>query len=147
MKGTVAHQVEDLSETVESLPGGEPAADRLREDAEFVRTVRPAGARAVVKPLLPLLLAVGVAVLVERLPRAGAARAPRERLRAGGSRLGRRIAERAWTLGRDNRAARRKQRLWSLLQASTAAGFSLLARRAADGAWEALTGHESPRRS
>jgi hypothetical protein len=67
--------------------------------------------------------------------------------RAGSARVGQRIRERAWTIGPDSRAVRRKQRLWSLLRASTAAGFTLLARRAADGAWEALTGHDSPRQT
>jgi hypothetical protein len=50
-------------------------------------------------------------------------------------------------VGRDSRTVRPKQRLWRSLQASTAAGFSLLARRAADGGWEALTGHGSPRQT
>jgi hypothetical protein len=147
VKGTVARQVEGLSDTVESLPGGEQAAEDLREDAAFIRTVRPAGAGAAVKPLLPFLIAVGAALVLERLPRAGAARAPAERVRAGSARVGQRIARGAWTVGRDSHAVRRKQRLWSVLQASTAAGFSLLARRAADGAWEALTGHDSPRQT
>jgi hypothetical protein len=147
MKETVAQQVEGLSETVESLPGAEQAAEGLREDAAFIRAVRPAGARTAVKPLLPFLITVGMALLLERLPRSGAASSPAERLRAEGARVGHRIAERAWTVGRDTRSVRRKQRLWNLLQASTAAGFTLLARRAADGAWEALTGHESPQRT
>jgi hypothetical protein len=147
MKETVAQQVEGLSETVESLPGAEPAAEGLREDAAFIRGVRPAGAHAAVKPLLPFVIAVATALLLEHLPRSGAARSPAERLRAEGARVGRRITERAWTVGRDTRSVRRKQRLWSLLQASTAAGFSLLARHAADGAWEALTGHQSPQRT
>jgi hypothetical protein len=147
MKGTVAQQVEGLSEAVESLPGGEPAAEQLRDDAAFLRTAHPAGVGAIAKPMLPLVVAVGAALLLERLPGGGASRAPAERFRAGGAWVGYRIARRAWTVGRDSAAVRRKQRLWRVLQASTAAGFSLLARRAADGAWEALTGHESPRRS
>jgi len=115
------------------------------EERSWLRTAEPQGFRQIVVPLLPFAGAVVAALLLHRL---GGEIEPslEDRARLAIARAGDEISERAWKLGRDERAERRKQRAWSLLQGGVGAGFTLLARRAAAGAWEGLTGRDAPRR-
>jgi hypothetical protein len=82
------------------------------------------------------------AFALDRLRGEGEARTGVDRIRYGVARAGEELREKAWTLGRDRRAEARKQRAWKALQTAAAAGFSLLARRAAAGVYEALTGEQ-----
>lgn len=147
MSGRVADRLDHLAGAAEERGTvGKKVAEPLHEDATFVRAARPAGPRAALTPLLPFALAVGAAFVLDRLRGVGTARKPADRLRSGLATVGKEIAERAWTLGRDTRAEARKQRAWRMLQAGVGAGFTLLARRAAAGAWEGLTGRDAPGR-
>ncbi|HET7567481.1 MAG TPA: hypothetical protein VFJ91_05780 [Gaiellaceae bacterium] len=147
MSDTVADRLDRLADEAATHGGlGEKAAEPLHEDATFVRTLHPAGPRVAVKPLLPFAAAVGAAFLLQRLRGEDAARGPADRVRAVVARAGEELAERAWTVGRDARAEARKRRAWNALQGATGAVFTLLARRAATGVYEALTGGDPPRR-
>lgn len=147
MSETVADRLDRLAdEAARSGAVGEKAAEPLHEDATFVRTLRPAGLRAAIAPALPFLASVGGAFLLDRLRGRDTARGPGDRVRTAVARAGDELAERAWTVGRDARAEARKQRAWTVLEAAVGAAFTLLARRAAAGAYEALTGGDPPRR-
>lgn len=147
MSEPAADRLDRLAGEAAGLGGlGAKAAEPLREDAEFVRTLHPAGPGVAVKPLLPFALAVGGAFLLHRLRGEDIARGPADRLRAAVARAGDELAERAWTVGRDARSEARKRRAWSALQGAVGAAFTLLARRAAAGVFEALTGGVPPRR-
>jgi uncharacterized membrane-anchored protein len=67
-----------------------------------------------------------------------------EPVRRGIARVGQGLQEKAWTLGRDKRAERRKQFLYTGLAAALAAGATMLARRLASKAYRILTGEEPP---
>ncbi len=147
MSGAVADGLDRAADAAAGRGGtAGKAAESLREDATFVRTLRPAGPAALLKPLLPFALAVAAAFLLDRV-RGEAARSPADRVRLGVARIGGELAERAWTVGRDARAEARKERAWKALEAASGAAFTLLARRAAAGAWEALAGADPPGRS
>jgi hypothetical protein len=66
------------------------------------------------------------------------------RVRAAIARVGEGISEKAWTIGRDPRTERRKRLLWGALQGTTAAVFTLAARRIVAKAWGVLTGEQPP---
>jgi hypothetical protein len=60
------------------------------------------------------------------------------------ARLGEGIQEKAWTVGRDKRAERKKRLAWGGLTAGLGAVATLLARRLASKTWRAATGEEPP---
>jgi hypothetical protein len=120
--------------------------EEAREGAAWAHSVEPQGATEILKPLLPFAAAVALALLLHRY-RSEAEVSAEDRVRLAVARLGDEIAERAWKLGRDANAEKQKQRAWSLLQGAVGAGFTVLARRAASGVWEGLTGNPSPRSS
>jgi hypothetical protein len=128
----------------------EAVADRVqgeaRDGAAWARSVEPQRPAEILKPLLPFAAAVALALLLHRY-RGAAEVGTEDRIRLAVARLGDELAERAWKLGRDPKAERRKRRAWSLLQSAVGAGFTVLARRAASGVWEGATGDASPRSS
>jgi hypothetical protein len=65
-------------------------------------------------------------------------------IRSGIARVGEELAEKAWTVGRDTRAERKKRLAWGVLQGAVAAVFTLAARRAGAKAWGVLTGERPP---
>jgi len=67
-------------------------------------------------------------------------------IRGGIARVGEGIAEKAWTLGRDEKAERKKRIVWGILQGAIGAVFTLGARRAGAKAWGVLTGERPPAR-
>ena len=67
-------------------------------------------------------------------------------IRTGIARVGEEIAEKAWTVGRDEKAERRKRIAWGVLQGAVGAVFTLGARRAGAKAWGVLTGEQPPAR-
>jgi hypothetical protein len=67
-----------------------------------------------------------------------------QKVRSAIARVGEEIAEKAWTVGRDPRAERRKRLLWGLLQGAVGAAFTLAARRLGAKAWGVLTGERPP---
>ncbi len=67
-------------------------------------------------------------------------------IRSGIAWAGEKIAELAWSVGRDEKMAARRRRRWKLLQAGLGAGSTLLARRAAARVWSVLTGETPPAR-
>ena len=67
-----------------------------------------------------------------------------QKVRTAIARVGGGISERAWTLGRDPKAERRKRLLWGLLQGALGAAFTLGARRVGAKVWGVLTGEQPP---
>ena len=67
-----------------------------------------------------------------------------EKVRTAIARVGEGISEKAWTLGRDTKAERRKRLLWGLLQGTLGAAFTRAARRVGAKAWGVLTGEQPP---
>jgi hypothetical protein len=65
-------------------------------------------------------------------------------IRSGIARVGEEIAEKAWTVGRDEKDERKKRIAWGILQGSIGAVFTLAARRAGAKAWGVLTGEQPP---
>jgi uncharacterized membrane-anchored protein len=65
-------------------------------------------------------------------------------VRRGVARVGQEIQQKAWTVGRDRKAERRKQLLYTGLTAALGAGATMLARRFASKAYRVLTGEEPP---
>jgi hypothetical protein len=65
-------------------------------------------------------------------------------IREGIARVGDEISEKAWTLGRDRKAERKKRLAWGIVQGSIGAVFTLAARRAGTKAWGVLTGERPP---
>jgi hypothetical protein len=70
-----------------------------------------------------------------------------QKLRAGIARVGEELVEKAWTVGRDAKAERRKRLAWGIVQSATAAVFTLAARRLGAKAWGILTGEQPPAKS
>jgi len=60
------------------------------------------------------------------------------------ARLGEGIQEKAWTIGRDQRAEQKMRFAWMGLSAGLGAVATLLARRLASKAWRVATGEEPP---
>jgi len=69
-----------------------------------------------------------------------------ERVRAAIARAGEELTEKAWTVGRDAKAEKRKRLAWGVLQGAVGAVFTLGARRAGAKAWGVLTGEQPPAR-
>jgi hypothetical protein len=67
-----------------------------------------------------------------------------DRVRSAIARAGEEIAEKAWTLGRDAKAEKRKRMAWGLVQGVVGAVFTLGARRVGAKAWGVLTGEQPP---
>ena len=67
-------------------------------------------------------------------------------IRSGIARIGDGIAEKAWTVGRDEKAERKKRIAWGVVQGSIGAVFTLVARRLGAKAWGVLTGEQPPGR-
>ncbi|MDE3026148.1 MAG: hypothetical protein KGI93_11325, partial [Acidobacteriota bacterium] len=96
---TAAERLEGVAEAAEERGGhAAKAAERLREDATFVRSLEPAGPRAALVPLLPFALLAAAAVLADRFL-GGVSRGPADRVRSGVARVGEELVELAWTLG------------------------------------------------
>jgi hypothetical protein len=71
---------------------------------------------------------------------------PGERVRAAVARVGEEIQEKAWTIGRDPVAEKRKRLVWGVLQAGMGAAMTLGARRVGAKVWGVLTGESPPAR-
>jgi hypothetical protein len=67
-------------------------------------------------------------------------------IRSGIARVGEEIAEKAWTVGRDEKAERKKRIVWGIVQGSIGAVFTLAARRLGAKTWGVLTGEQPPTR-
>jgi hypothetical protein len=67
-----------------------------------------------------------------------------DRVRKGVAGVGEEIAEKAWTIGRDERDERKKRLLWGVLQGVIGAVFTLGARRVGAKVWGVLTGEQPP---
>jgi hypothetical protein len=65
-------------------------------------------------------------------------------IRSGIARVGEEIAEKAWTVGRDEKSERKKRIAWGVLQGAIGAVFTLGARRVGARAWGVLTGEQPP---
>jgi hypothetical protein len=69
-----------------------------------------------------------------------------DRVRAAIARAGEELTEKAWTVGRDQKAERRKRMAWGIVQGTIGAVFTLAARRAGAKIWGVLTGEQPPTR-
>jgi hypothetical protein len=67
-----------------------------------------------------------------------------ERVRAAIARAGEELTEKAWTVGRDAKAEKRKRLAWGVVQGVVGAVFTLGARRVGAKAWGVLTGEQPP---
>lgn len=67
-----------------------------------------------------------------------------QRIRSGVATVGEEIAEKAWTVGRDPKAERKKRLAWGVVQGTIGAVFTLGARRVGAKAWGVLTGERPP---
>jgi hypothetical protein len=69
-----------------------------------------------------------------------------DRVRAAIARAGEELTEKAWTVGRDAKAEKRKRLAWGVVQGVVGAAFTLGARRVGAKAWGVLTGEQPPGR-
>jgi hypothetical protein len=67
-----------------------------------------------------------------------------DRVRRSIARVGEEISEKAWTIGRDPAAERRKRLQWTVLQGAVGALFTLGARRLGTKVWGVLAGEQPP---
>jgi hypothetical protein len=67
-----------------------------------------------------------------------------ERVRSAIARVGEGLSEKAWTLGRDPKAEKRKRIAWGVLQGALGALATIGARRVGSRAWGVLTGEQPP---
>ncbi|HZR96054.1 MAG TPA: hypothetical protein VFA56_10185 [Gaiellaceae bacterium] len=67
-----------------------------------------------------------------------------DRVRSAIARVGEEISEKAWTVGRDPKAEKRKRLAWGILQGALGAGATIVARRVGSRAWGILTGEQPP---
>ena len=67
-----------------------------------------------------------------------------DRVRSAIARAGEELSEKAWTIGRDAKAAKRKRLAWGVVQGVIGAVFTLAARRVGAKAWGILTGERPP---
>jgi len=75
---------------------------------------------------------------------AGMAVKTEDKVRSAIARVGEGLSEKAWTVGRDPKAERRKRLAWGVLQGALGAVATLGARRAGAKAWGILTGEKPP---
>ena len=66
------------------------------------------------------------------------------RVRTAIARVGEEISEKAWAIGRDPKAERRKRLLWGVVQGAVGAVFTVGARRIGAKIWGVLTGEQPP---
>jgi hypothetical protein len=69
-----------------------------------------------------------------------------DKVRSAIARAGEELTEKAWTVGRDAKAEKRKRLAWGIVQGAVGAVFTLAARRAGAKAWGILTGEQPPTR-
>ena len=69
-----------------------------------------------------------------------------DKVRSVIARAGEELTEKAWTVGRDPKAERRKRLAWGVLQGAIGAAATLGARRLGAKAWGILTGELPPTR-
>jgi hypothetical protein len=69
-----------------------------------------------------------------------------DKVRSAIARAGEELTEKAWTIGRDPKAEKRKRLAWGIVQGAVGAVFTLAARRAGAKAWGILTGEQPPTR-
>jgi hypothetical protein len=67
-----------------------------------------------------------------------------ERARSAIARFGEEVTEKAWTIGRDPKAERRKRLAWGALQGALGAVATVGARRLGARLWGVLTGEQPP---
>ena len=67
-----------------------------------------------------------------------------ERVRAAIARAGEGLTEKAWTVGRDAKAEKRKRIAWGVVQGVVGAVFTLGARRVGAKVWGVVTGEQPP---
>ena len=67
-----------------------------------------------------------------------------EKVRSAIARVGEEIAEKAWTVGRDAKAERKKRLAWGALQGALGAVATVAARRAGAKVYGVLTGERPP---
>jgi hypothetical protein len=67
-----------------------------------------------------------------------------EKVRSAVARVGEEVSEKAWTVGRDAKAERKKRLAWTALQAGLSAVATLAARRVMTKLWNVLTGEQPP---
>jgi hypothetical protein len=69
-----------------------------------------------------------------------------QKVRAVIARAGEGLSEKAWTIGRDPKAERKKRLAWGVLQGALGAIATLGARRVVAHLWGVLTGERPPTR-
>jgi hypothetical protein len=67
-----------------------------------------------------------------------------EKVRSAIARVGEELSQRAWTVGRDAKAEKRKRVAWGVLQGALGAIATIGARRAVSRVWGVLTGEQPP---
>jgi hypothetical protein len=67
-----------------------------------------------------------------------------DKLRSAIARVGEGIVDKAWTLGRDPKAERKKRLAWGALQGVLGAAATIMARRLGAKAYGVLTGERPP---
>ena len=67
-----------------------------------------------------------------------------DKVRSAIARVGEEVSEKAWTVGRDAKAEKRKRLAWGVVQGAIGAVFTLAARRVGAKAWGVLTGEQPP---
>jgi len=69
-----------------------------------------------------------------------------EKVRSAIARVGEELSEKAWTVGRDAKAEKRKRIAWGVLQGALGAVATIGARRGVSRVWGVLTGEQPPAR-
>jgi hypothetical protein len=67
-----------------------------------------------------------------------------DKVRSAIARVGEEISEKAWTIGRDAKAERKKRLAWGVLQGAFGAAATIVARRAGAKIYGVLTGERPP---
>jgi len=67
-----------------------------------------------------------------------------EKVRSAIARVGEELSQRAWTVGRDAKAEKRKRVAWGVLQGALGAIATIGARRVVSRVWGVLTGEQPP---
>jgi hypothetical protein len=67
-----------------------------------------------------------------------------DRVRSAVARVGEGLSQKAWTVGRDPKAERKKRLVWGVLQGALGAAATIGARRIGGKLWGVLTGERPP---
>ncbi len=67
-----------------------------------------------------------------------------DKVRSAIARVGDGLSEKAWTVGRDKKAEKRKRIAWGVLQGALGAIATMGARRGVSRVWGVLTGEQPP---